>query len=137
MKLVRDNFERLALEHLDAVYRVARTLTRNPAEAEDLVQETYLRALRAWDGFDLREYGIKPWLLRILHNLHIGRATREAKQPKAMEDDHLQAIPQPGEDFSPPGGAWEANEDLSHALEQLPAELRTCLTLWAVDDLSY
>jgi RNA polymerase sigma-70 factor (ECF subfamily) len=137
MKLTRDNFEQLALEHLDAVYRVARSLSHNVAEAEDLLQETYLRALKAADNFELREYGIKPWLFRILHNIHVARATRESKQPKAIEDEHLQAIPQSGEDFSPPGGAWEANEDLAHALNQLPADLRTALTLWAVDDLSY
>ena len=137
MKLTRDNFEQLALEHLDAVYRVARTISHNSAEAEDLVQETYLRALKAADNFELREYGIKPWLFRILHNIHVARATREAKQPKAIEDEHLQAVPQGGDDFSPPGGAWEANEALQHAMDQLPSDLRTALTLWAVDDLSY
>src|SRR5262252_4798016 len=137
MKLTRDNFEQLALEHLDAVYRVAMSLARHSAEAEDLVQETYLRALKAADSFELREFGIKPWLFRILHNIHVARATREARQPKAIEDEHLQSIPDGGEDFNPPGGAWEANEDLAHALAQLTPELRTVLTLWAVDGLSY
>ena len=137
MPLSRDQFEQLALEQLDAVDRVARTLTRISAEADDLVQETYLRALRSWESFDLRSYGIKPWLLRILHNLHIARATRESRQPKAMEDEHLQALQDSAENIDPPGGAWEANEDLAQALNQLSPELRTALTLWAVDELSY
>src|SRR5262252_137607 len=109
MKLTRDNFEQLALEHLDAVYRVAMSLARNSAEAEDLVQETYLRALKAADTFELREYGIKPWLFRILHNIHVARATRESRQPKAIEEEHLQAVPDAAEEYNAPGGAWEAN----------------------------
>jgi RNA polymerase sigma-70 factor (ECF subfamily) len=136
MQLSRDQFEQLALEQLDTVDRVARTLTRISAEADDLVQETYLRALRSWESFELREFGIKPWLLRILHNLHIARATREKRQPKAIEDEQLQAVPE-SDTLDPPGGAWEANEDLAHALQQLTPELRTVLTLWAVDELSY
>src|SRR5436189_3498514 len=86
MKLSPREFERLALEQLDMLYRVARRLTRDPNRAEDLVQETYLRALRSRDGFNLENFGIKPWLLRILHNLHLSRAQREARQPAAMDD---------------------------------------------------
>src|SRR4051812_10614443 len=93
MSLSRDEFEKLALEHFDAVDRVARTLTRSSAEADDLVQETYLRALKSWESFEMRSYGIKPWLFKILHNLHVTRAVREARQPKSIEDEHLQAIP--------------------------------------------
>jgi len=65
MKLPREQFEKLALEQLDMLYRVAKRLTRDGERAEDLVQETYLRALRAGDSFDLQEYGIRPWLIRI------------------------------------------------------------------------
>src|SRR5687767_14630641 len=57
MKLVRDEFEKLALEHIDMLYRIARRLTRDANRAEDLVQETYLRALRAGDEFELQAYG--------------------------------------------------------------------------------
>ena len=64
MKLPRDEFEKLAIEQMDAVDRVARTLTRNGAEADDLVQETFLRAFRASDTFELQSFGIRPWLLR-------------------------------------------------------------------------
>jgi len=134
MKVPRAEFERLALEQIDTVDRVARTLTRNSAESDDLVQETYLRALRAWESFDLREHGIRPWLLRILNNLHLTRATREAKQPKAMEDSDLAAVAE----FSDGGSEhWEATEDLDRALDQLPDDLRTALTLWAVEGLTY
>ena len=66
MKLSPEQFEKLALEHMDMLYRIARRLTRDSNSAEDLVQETYLRAFRARDGFDLQEFGIRPWLVCVL-----------------------------------------------------------------------
>src|SRR5215212_1465090 len=78
MKLEPKEFDRLALEQIDLLYRVARRLTRDPNRAEDLVQETYLRALRSKESFNLEAFGMKPWLLRILYNLHVSRAQRRA-----------------------------------------------------------
>jgi len=72
----REQFEQLALAQLDTLYRVARRLCRTGGEAEDLVQETYVRALRAAESFQLEEFGIRPWLLRIMRNLHASRAQR-------------------------------------------------------------
>ena len=86
-----EQFEKLALEQMDTLYRVARRLTRDPERANDLVQETYLRAFRAKESFELKEYGIRPWLLRIMQNLHFSRAGREQRQPVAMEDGSLEA----------------------------------------------
>ena len=134
MKISRAEFEKLALEQLDAVDRVARSLTRgSSADADDLVQETYVRALRAADSFDLQSFGIRPWLFRILHNLHTTRATREARQPRAIPDEHLQAFA--GEtasfDFS------SSEKEIETAMKELPAELATTLMLWAIDDLAY
>src|SRR5215218_2674883 len=100
MKISRTEFEKLAIEQLDAVDRVARSLTRSANEADDLVQETYVRALRACDSFDLQSFGIRPWLFRILHNLHTTRATRESRQPKAIPAEHLQAFAGPHEAFA-------------------------------------
>src|SRR5215218_7597168 len=91
VKLDREHFETLALEQLDLLYRVARRLTRDAVAAEDLVQETYVRALRARDTFDLQSHGIRPWLLRIMHNHHISRSERESRQPARMEDEQLES----------------------------------------------
>jgi RNA polymerase sigma-70 factor (ECF subfamily) len=139
MHLSRDEFSRLALEQLDAVDRVARSLSRDGATADDLVQETYLRAMRAADTFQLHAYGIKPWLLRILHNTYVNRLKRERRQPVTMESADLEASAPPGEDGPPPPlepGAFD-DPDLARALDQLQPDLRTILLLWAVDELSY
>jgi RNA polymerase sigma-70 factor (ECF subfamily) len=142
MNITRDEFVRLAMEQLDAVDRVARSLTRDSAAADDLVQETYRRAMRAQDQFNLREFGIRPWLLRILHNTHINREKRERRQPRSMEADVLEANAAPVEPTplapTPPleRGSFD-DEELNDALDKLPADLRTILILWAVDELSY
>jgi RNA polymerase sigma-70 factor (ECF subfamily) len=139
MKLDRAQFEGLAMEHLDMLYRVARRLTRDPGAAEDLVQETYLRALRSYESFDLKDFGIRPWLLRILHNLHNTRFKRELRQPQAVDDEQLQSAAPAIADENPIGGnLWEGmDEQLVAAMEDLPAEFRTVLTLWAIEELSY
>jgi RNA polymerase sigma-70 factor (ECF subfamily) len=144
MKLSPEEFERLALEQLDMLYRLARRLTRGDApRAEDLVQETYLRALRARDGFDLQSYGIRPWLIRIMHNLHVSRAEREKRQPQSAEIQQLEAAGRTtetaGGDLPPidPASLEGMDDELVRALDRLPDEYQAVLTLWAIDELSY
>src|SRR5262245_51421273 len=139
MKLSSDQFEKLALEHMDMLYRIARRLTRDPNTAEDLVQETYLRAFKSRDSFELQEFGIRPWLVRIMHNLHLSRVGRERRQPQAIAEEILATAP----DESAPTGAagafnWEGmDQRLAHAVAELPPEYQSVLMLWAVDELSY
>lgn len=139
MKLAQDQFESLAVEQLDTVYRFARRLARDVDRAQDLVQETYVRALRARDTFDLQEFGIRPWLLRILYNLHLSRAQREGRQPVAVEDEHLEAAE--SHDTTPYAAGLNSYEgmdqQLVRAVENLPEEYREALLLWAIEDLSY
>ena len=136
-----EQFEKLALEQTDTLYRVARRLTRDPERASDLVQETFLRAFRAKDSFQLKEYGIRPWLLRIMHNLHFSRSDRERRQPVAMEDASLEsadmdAMPeQPGVPL--PIDVENMDEHLVRALEGLGVDYQIVLLMWAVDDLTY
>src|SRR5688500_1436357 len=85
MKPTAEQFEQLALAEIASLYRVANRLTRSPERSGDLVQETYLRAFRSRDSFDLQEHGMRPWLLRILRNLHLSRVDREKRQPVAMD----------------------------------------------------
>src|SRR5215212_8907731 len=92
MKPSSEQFEALALDQLDTLYRVANRLTRDPERAGDLVQETYLRAFRSRDSFDLKEHGMRPWLLRILRNLHLSRVDREKRQPVAVDGEALDSF---------------------------------------------
>jgi RNA polymerase sigma-70 factor (ECF subfamily) len=138
MTLEAKEFEKLALEQTDLLYRLARRLTHNASRAEDLVQETFLRALKGRSSFKLAEYGIRPWLVRILHNLHFSRSDREKKQPKAWEDAALESAGPHVESSPIDLSSFEAmDERLVHALNSLPDEYREVLLLWAVEDFSY
>ena len=140
MKLSQQQFERLALEQMDTVYRVARRLARREDRAEDLVQETYLRALRAKDTFNLAEYGIRPWLLRILYNLHVSRGQRDGRQPVAMDDEHLQMADRGSDaDALPidPTSFEGMDQRLVRAIESLPPDYQAVMLMWAVEELSY
>jgi RNA polymerase sigma-70 factor (ECF subfamily) len=136
-----EHFEKLALDEMDTLYRVARRLTRDPERANDLVQETYLRAFRARESFELKEYGIRPWLLRIMQNLHFSRAGREKRQPVAVEDGSLEAADldampeQPGVPL--PIDIEHMDDQLVKALDSLAIDYQIVLLMWAVDDLTY
>jgi RNA polymerase sigma-70 factor (ECF subfamily) len=135
MGLSADEFGRLALEQLDTLSRVAASLARNRAEADDLVQETYLRALRAREQFQQREHGLRPWLLRIMHNTHLTRVGRSRRQPVATDPAQLEAQGEAGARF--PAVGPEHEDTVRRALAELPPELGSSLVLWAVEELTY
>ncbi|HTL30197.1 MAG TPA: sigma-70 family RNA polymerase sigma factor [Tepidisphaeraceae bacterium] len=139
MKISREEFERLAMEHMNMLYRIARRLTRDQASAEDLVQETYLRAFRARDGFDLQQYGIRPWLVRIMHNLNLSQSKRGGRQPVVVENEVLDSGATTSGTSLPlsPASFEGMDERLVKAVNQLPEEYQTVLLLWAVEDFSY
>ena len=139
MALPAPQFETLLLGEVDALYRMARRLTRDADRADDLVQETVARALRSRDAFEMQGFGIKPWLLRVMYNLHLNRAGRERRQPVATDGETLDAQGDGGgNDLPLPPASFEAmDEELVHALDELPTESRAVLLLWAVEGLSY
>ena len=75
----RREFEDLALVHLDAIYRFALRLTQNPAEAEDLIQEAYLRAFRFFHQFE-RGTNCRAWLFKILKNAFLNRRRSQERE---------------------------------------------------------
>lgn len=133
------SFEALAVPQLGAVYRVARRLCRREEDADDLVQETFLRAFRAFGRFEMRQFGILPWLLRILHNAYITRGVRQGRAPRSAEHDQLD------ETAGADGGWWllpdldyeRLDEEVLHAIDLLHEDYRTVLILWATNELSY
>jgi RNA polymerase sigma-70 factor (ECF subfamily) len=139
MSLPREQFETLALAQIDALYRMARRLTHDASKADDLVQDTFARALRSRDSFELAEYGIKPWLLRIMYNLHLNRAERDKRQPASTTDEALEQSSKSDVSELPidPTSFQAMDEQLVHALDALPVDYRTVMLLWAVEELSY
>jgi RNA polymerase sigma-70 factor (ECF subfamily) len=136
MRLSREQFEAHAMEQLDMLYRVAKRMTRDPHRAEDLVQETFLRAFRSADDFQLQDFGIRPWLIRIMHNLHVSRGQREKRQPAAVEDEHLEVAAVTNDPF--PASTWEGmDQQLKRAFDGLPDEYQEAMHLWAIEELSY
>ncbi len=139
----RQEFENLAIEHLDAVYRLAMQLARHPADASDLVQETYLKALRVAERFEETGGGIKPWLFRILHNVFYTDVARKKRGPRSVDELPAAADEGPGPDEPEP--AWDLDSldweqvdgRLKTAIQRLRPEYRTVLLLWGVEGLKY
>src|SRR6185503_5989161 len=83
----REQFEREALQHLDALYRTALRMTRNPSDAEDLVQDALVRAYRFYDRFQPGT-NFRAWLFKILTNTYINTYRRKQGRPQesSLED---------------------------------------------------
>jgi RNA polymerase sigma-70 factor, ECF subfamily len=127
------------LVHADALYNLARYLTRDPSDAEDLVQETYERALGAWDELE-RDTNVKAWLFTILRNAFVSRYRKEQRRPAlelydTTEQGHDVAIDRGS--GSTPGGAESETEqmrrlvssDIEAALRTLSDDARTVILL--------
>ncbi|MBC7785722.1 MAG: sigma-70 family RNA polymerase sigma factor [Burkholderiales bacterium] len=135
-------FQRLALNELPAVFRLAYHLAAKRHEVDDLVQETYLHALKASATFQLADHGMRPWLFKILRNVineHYGKQQREAKLAvnahEPVADDG-----QPGISEVPSLAEvnWDqVDERLKHAIDELPLNLKTVFLLSAVEGLRY
>ncbi len=137
-KTDENSFEELALPHVDLLYRVARRLTRHDHEAEDIVQETFFKAYRAFGRFEMREFGIRPWLLKILNNTFLNRQAREKKAPKSTDHVTLEQTQADESVISPPELDYDhLDEEVKQALDGLKTEFRTVMLLWATSELSY
>jgi RNA polymerase sigma-70 factor (ECF subfamily) len=108
------------LVHADALYNLARYLTRDPSEAEDLVQETYVRALRAWDGFTAGT-NVKAWLFRILRNVVITRYRHDLRHPAPVPYDTTEV----SSDEEPARAKVEADQLRRVVSGEIGAALRT------------
>ena len=135
-------FEALVLPHLDAAWRLARWLTRNEADAEDLVQEAYMRAWRFFAS--LRGEDAKPWLMRIVRNCWFSRARTEAGRGKhASFEDAEAEVEQVLQAEAEPDGAeqrlvrLEDGALVRRAMDTLPDEFREVLVLREVEEMAY
>lgn len=126
-----ETFEAEALPHLRSLYGTAYRMTRNVHDAEDLVQETYLRAYRAFDGFTPGT-NIRAWLYTILHRVRTDSFRKASRSPRTVELEGEGPSVPPPQDALASGG-----EDLTRALEALPEVFRTAVVLRDVEDFTY
>jgi RNA polymerase sigma-70 factor, ECF subfamily len=128
-------FEETMLPHLDAAYNLARWLTRNEDDAQDVVQEAYLRALRFFDGF--RGGDARPWLLAVVRNTALTwrRRARTLTHVSFDEDTHHPGSKAATVETQLVEGAKFAG--LRHCMELLPSEFREVVVMRELEEMSY
>jgi RNA polymerase sigma-70 factor (ECF subfamily) len=134
-----DAFAAEALSYVDSLYGTALRLTRRPQDAEDLVQETYLKAFRSSNQFE-RGTNLKAWLFTILHNTFRNMRRHDVRNPVDVNSDTVeQAGDRAGEDQSPEQLLTRAtlDADLQAALDEMPENFRQAVWLRDVEEFSY
>jgi RNA polymerase sigma-70 factor (ECF subfamily) len=137
-------FEAEALPLLPGMYSAAYRLTRNAADAEDLVQETFLRAYRGFHQFHPGT-NLKAWLYRILTNTFINSYRKKQREPQTISDDQLEdwylysKMAEEGAEPSAETSVLEAlpDEDVQEALQSRPEQFRIAVLLADVEGFSY
>jgi len=136
----RASFEREALVHLDALYRVALRLTGNAADADDLVQETMLKAYRAWHQYE-QGTNAKGWLLTILRHAFINEYRRRTRHPETVDLDAIEpfAVFEDVQEEDPQGAFFDqiVDDEVLRAIDQLPEQFREAIVLSDVEGMSY
>lgn len=139
-------FQEEALPILDSLYAGALRMTRNPADAEDLVQETMLRAYRAFSRFEAGT-NLKAWLFRILTNAYINTYRKKQREPQKVSQDEVQDwdLYRELKDHDPEIGrtpedivlAGLVDSDIIEAIDDLPEQFRMAVVLSDVEGFSY
>jgi len=132
----RRQFDEIFVPHLDAAYNLARWIVQNDQDAQDVVQEAYIRALKGFHGF--RGGNGRAWLLTIVRNAAYTWLNKHASDQKwvpYLEEKHAEII---SIDQSANESRMEKRrEDLHSALERLPPEFRDVIILYEIEGLSY
>jgi RNA polymerase sigma-70 factor (ECF subfamily) len=137
-------FEQEAMPLLPGLYSAAYRLSRNAADAEDLVQETYLRAFRSFHQFEPGT-NLKAWLYRILTNTFINTYRKRQREPQTISDDEVEdwylysKMTEEGFEPSAEASVLESipDEDVQEALASLPEQFRIAVLLADVEGFSY
>ena len=146
----RKEFEDIAMEHLDSLFSMAIRLVFNKEAAEDLVQETYLKAYRFFDTFQ-KGTNIKAWLFKILRNTFINKYRKTVNLPSEIfyedvesvnsnlsykqESDSAELTDTLETKYNDLGNLME--DDVKHAIDSLPIEYKEAILLSDVEELSY
>lgn len=141
----RTEFEGLTLEYMDSLYGAALRLTRSPKDAEDLVQDTYLKAFRFFDTFE-KGTNVKAWMFKILTNTFINKYRRKVKEREISEapvedilldrfvsTEQVRAVQEPENDFF----GKLLSDEIVEALDKVPVDFRMVVMLADIQDFSY
>jgi RNA polymerase sigma-70 factor, ECF subfamily len=138
-------FEREVLPYLDRIYPAALRMTRNPADAEDLVQETFTKAYASFHRFEPGT-NVKAWLYRILTNTFITTYRKRQREPRSTFTGDLVERPPAAADLPSHPGLTSAESvalqrlpdpDIQHALHRLPEDFRIAVYLADVEGYAY
>ena len=143
----RAKFTEMTMEHMPSLYTAALRMTRNPADAEDLVQDTYLKAYRAFETFQ-EGTNLKAWLYRILTNTFINSYRAKKRRPEQTDIDDVENLylyrRLGGLEGASSGRSAEeevldrfTESDIKEALESLPEQFRLAVLLGDVEGFSY
>jgi RNA polymerase sigma-70 factor (ECF subfamily) len=136
-------FEHEALPHADILYNYALRMTNDPADADDLVQETFLKAFRFWDKYE-QGTNIRAWLFRILKNSYINRYRKVSKEPDTVDYDEVQNFYASIRDESADPNDLQQSifgnlleDEVAGAISELPEDFRTVVILSDIEGLPY
>jgi RNA polymerase sigma-70 factor (ECF subfamily) len=140
----RERFEAEALIHLDSLHRTALRMTRNEGDADDLVQETMMKAYRFWDKFE-EGSNCRAWLFKIMTNIFINNYRAKSRTPQVVDlqdvdDDFLfgqLAALGPEENPEQHFFAKVFDDDVKKAIDELPEDFRLVVVLSFLEGFSY
>jgi RNA polymerase sigma-70 factor, ECF subfamily len=139
----QQDFEDEMLPHLDAIYNFALRLTTDPNDAEDLVQDTIVKAFRFFNSYE-KGTNAKAWLFRILKNSYINNYRKKSKQPQQVDYDEVSTFYETVRSEQSNTTDMEEmmygqllDDDVTRALEQLPEDFRTVVLLCDVEGFTY
>lgn len=136
--LKAEEFKAIALPYMDVIYRSALRMAGNVGDAQDLVQDSYLRAYRFFDKFK-RGTNVKAWLLKILRNLWINKYHKESRAPKMVDIRDIETSEALKAEETPEDRVFDGllDDDITYAIDSLPEYFRLAVTLSDLEGLSY
>ncbi len=142
-KQLYTDFEKEAIPHMDALFNFALRMTGDSDEADDLVQETYLKAFRFFDKFE-KGTNCKAWLFRIMRNTYINSYRKTSKEPDKIDYEVVENFYENIKPSSTDSAHLEKemydnllDDELSNAIASLPEDFRTVIILCDIEGFSY
>jgi RNA polymerase sigma-70 factor, ECF subfamily len=139
----QNDFNKEIIPHLDALYNFGLRLTSEPNDAEDLVQDTIVKAYRFFDSYE-KGTNAKAWLFRILKNSYINNYRKKSKKPQEVDYDEvatfyetIRAERTETSDLEDKMFRELIDDDISNALDEIPEDFRTVVLLCDVEDFTY